>query len=51
VRGTIQLAVDASQEAALAAAQAVPNVAAHVTGKTVKKVVYVAGKILNVIVA
>jgi leucyl-tRNA synthetase len=51
VRGAIELPVDASQEAALEAAHASPNVASHVAGKTVKKVIYVAGKILNIIVA
>jgi leucyl-tRNA synthetase len=50
VRGAIELAVDATKEAALAAAHANANVAAHLAGKSVKKVVYVAGKILNVIV-
>ena len=51
LRGTVQLAVDATQDAALAAANEVANVATHLSGKTVKKVVYVAGKILNIIVA
>jgi leucyl-tRNA synthetase len=51
VRGAVELAVDATQEAALEAAAASPNVASHLAGKTVKKVIYVAGKILNIIVA
>jgi leucyl-tRNA synthetase len=50
LRGVVQLAIDANQEAALASANAEPNVASHLAGKTVKKVVYVAGKILNIIV-
>jgi leucyl-tRNA synthetase len=50
VRGTITVAVAASQDDAVAAARAEPNVAAHVAGKTVKKVVYVPGKIVNFIV-
>jgi len=50
VRGTIAIAVDASEAAALDAARGTPNVATHLAGKTVKKVVYVPGKILNVIV-
>ena len=49
LRGAVQLAVDATQETALLAAQALPNVASHLAGKTIKKVVYVAGKILNLI--
>jgi leucyl-tRNA synthetase len=50
LRGVVQLAVDASQEAAMEAAKGEANVASHLAGKSVKKVVYVAGKILNVIV-
>ncbi len=51
LRGVIQLAVSADEATARAAALGEPNVAAHVAGKTVKKVVYVPGKILNFIVA
>jgi leucyl-tRNA synthetase len=51
LRGTVTLPVDAGEEAAMKAALADAKVGPHVTGKTVKKVVYVAGKILNVIVA
>ncbi len=51
LRGVVELAVDATQDVALAAAHAAPNVASYLSGKTVRKVVYVAGKILNVIVA
>jgi leucyl-tRNA synthetase len=50
LRGTIRIGVTASADEATAAAMKEPNVAAHVTGKNVKKVVYVAGKILNFIV-
>jgi leucyl-tRNA synthetase len=51
VRGAIELPVDASQDAALEAARAVANVGAHLEGKTIKKVIYVPGKILNLIVS
>jgi len=51
LRGVVELAIDATQDTAMAAAHAAPNVASHLEGKTVKKVVYVAGKILNIIVA
>jgi leucyl-tRNA synthetase len=49
-RGELLLPVDASQDAAFAAAQATPEVSAHLDGKTVKRVVFVPGKILNIVV-
>ncbi|HEY2509865.1 MAG TPA: class I tRNA ligase family protein, partial [Polyangiaceae bacterium] len=51
VRGAVQLAVNADEATARAAAFADPKVKPHVEGKTVKKLVYVPGKIINVIVA
>ena len=51
LRGVVSLAVDADEATARAAALAEPKVSAHVEGKTVKKFIYVAGKIINVIVA
>jgi leucyl-tRNA synthetase len=50
-RGAVQIAVNADEATARAAALAEPKVAAFVEGKTVKKLVYVPGKIINVIVA
>jgi leucyl-tRNA synthetase len=50
LRGVVQLARDASQEVAVAAALAEPKVKAHIEGKTTKKVIYVPAKILNFIV-
>jgi len=50
LRGVIHLAVDATEETALEVARKSPNVASHLAGKTLKKVVYVPGKILNLIV-
>jgi leucyl-tRNA synthetase len=50
VRGRVMLAVDASEEDARRAALADANVAKFVEGKTLVKVVYVPGKILNFIV-
>jgi leucyl-tRNA synthetase len=50
VRGAVSLAVNADEATAREAALAVPGVAHHVTGKTIKKLVYVPGKIINVIV-
>jgi leucyl-tRNA synthetase len=50
-RGAVQIAVNADEATARAAALAEPKVAAFVEGKTVKKLVYVPGKIINVILA
>jgi leucyl-tRNA synthetase len=49
-RGEVQLAVDADEATAVAAAKADPNVAKFLEGKELVKVVYKAGKILNLIV-
>jgi len=48
-RGTIQVAKDVSQEAALAAALAEPGIAKFISG-TPKKVILVPGRLLNVVV-
>jgi leucyl-tRNA synthetase len=50
MRGTIETSVDASEEAALAAAYAVDAVKSALNGKRPDKVIYKAGKILNLIV-
>jgi leucyl-tRNA synthetase len=50
VRGSIRIAKTADQATAMQAAQAVASIASHVGGKTPKKIVYVPGRILNVIV-
>ncbi len=49
-RCTISLPVDAGEDAARAAALAEERVRAHVEGKTVRKFIYVKGKIVNFIV-
>ncbi len=49
-KGSISLSADASQEDALAAAKALPAVAAGLAGKEPKRVVYVPGRILNLVV-
>lgn len=52
MRGTVQVAKGVDQATALAAAQELlPNVAKQMEGKEVKKVVFVADKILNIIVS
>ncbi len=50
VRGRIKLARDASEEQAMAAAVEEENIKAHTEGKTVRKVIYRPGQILNIIV-
>jgi leucyl-tRNA synthetase len=50
LRGTMTLAVDADEAAARQSAMAEPRVSAHLEGKTVKKFIYVKGKIANFIV-
>jgi leucyl-tRNA synthetase len=50
VRGRITLARDADEATAREAALADEGVRQHVAGKSVKKLVYVPGRIVNVIV-
>lgn len=50
MRGTIKIAPEASEDAALAAAKAETSVASHLDGKKIEKVIYKAGKILNLVV-
>jgi len=42
--------VGLSQDDAVAFAKANPKVASHIDGKTLKRIIYVPGKILNVVV-
>jgi len=49
VRGKVTLPADATEAQALEAARAVPNVASQLEGKTLRKVIWVPGKILNLI--
>lgn len=51
VRGTIEIAPDASEDEARTAALAQDNVAKFVDGKEVRKFIYVPGKIVNVVAA
>ncbi len=50
VRGRVSLPKDAPQDQAVAAAQQDDNVAKHLEGKTIRKVVFVPGRIVNLIV-
>ena len=49
-RSSVQIAADAGEEDAMAAALADPKVKQFTDGKTIKKVIYVKGRILNLIV-
>ncbi|MGO1964141.1 MAG: leucine--tRNA ligase [Corynebacterium sp.] len=49
VRGRVTVAADASREDVEAAALAEPNVASHVEGKTVAKIIVVPGKMVNIV--
>ena len=49
LRGRINVAADASREDIEAAALEEPNVAAHIEGKTVAKIIVVPGKMVNVV--
>ena len=49
LRGTVRIPTDADQEQALAAALAVPAIARFVTGP-IKKVIFVRGRLLNIVV-
>ncbi|MBX3041601.1 MAG: leucine--tRNA ligase [Bdellovibrionaceae bacterium] len=50
MRGTIQIAPDAPEADAVQAAQSEAGIASHLSGKEIAKVIYKAGKILNLIV-
>lgn len=48
-RGEIEIAKDCDQEAAMAEAMKVDTVANQIDGKDIKKIIYVAGRILNIV--
>ncbi len=50
VRGRVTLAADAGDEAAVSAALAEPNVAAHVGGRELRKQLYVPGRMITLVV-
>ncbi len=47
LRGTVVVPEDAAQEQAVQIARANPDVERHLTGKTIRKVIFVPGRILN----
>jgi len=48
-RGTIEVPVDVSEGAAIAAAQADPKIARHLEGKTIRRAIYVPGRLVNLV--
>ena len=50
VRGRVMIAPDADEATALAAATADENVATHTAGAEIRKVIYVPGRMINIIV-
>ncbi len=49
LRGKIEVAADAAEEDVKAAAMAEENTVRHLEGKTVRKVIYVPGKLVNIV--
>ena len=49
LRGTIEVAIDATREAIEQAALADPNVARFLVGQSVRKLIVVPGKIVNIV--
>merc|ERR1712176_526683 len=49
VRGEINLSLEDSEEVAMDQAKQIPKVADYLLGKTVKKIIYVPGRILNIV--
>ena len=49
-RGELMVAVGTTQDAAFALAKADAKISAHITGKEIKRVIYVPGRILNIVV-
>jgi leucyl-tRNA synthetase len=50
LRGRVELAPDADQEQAMAAATAEQNVQRHLEGKQVRKVIHIPNRLLNIVV-
>jgi leucyl-tRNA synthetase len=51
LRATISVDANASQEAILSVAKQDPNVARHVEGKTMRREIYVPGRLVNLVVS
>ncbi len=51
LRGQIEIATDATEDAVRSAAEVQENVKKHLEGKTLKKAIYVKGKLMSFVVA
>jgi leucyl-tRNA synthetase len=49
LRGHVRVAVDAPEEDALARARSEPRIGVHLEGKSVRKTIYLPGKLLNIV--
>ncbi len=49
MRGKVTVSKDASQDEVQAEAMKIPGVESQITGKTIRKVIYVAGKLINIV--
>ena len=50
LRGDVEVPAGASEDEVVAAARAVPNVAAHLEGATVRKTIVVPGRLVNFVI-
>ena len=50
MRGKVLMAMDASKDDALETAKTDNNISSHLANKEIRKVIYVPGKILNIVV-
>jgi len=50
MRGKVLMAMEASEEDAISAAKSDSNIFNHLDGKEIRKIIYVPGKILNIVV-
>ena len=50
MRGKVTMSIDASEDGALAAAKEDNNINSHLEGKQIRKIIYIPGKILNIVV-
>ncbi|HYU15464.1 MAG TPA: hypothetical protein VEL05_05315, partial [Candidatus Acidoferrum sp.] len=48
-RGTIEVPTEVSDRAAIAAAKADPKIARHLEGKTIRREIYVPGRLVNLV--
>ncbi|MDU3211553.1 leucine--tRNA ligase [Anaerococcus sp.] len=50
MRGKVMMSMDASKDDAIEAAKSANNIASHIENKEIRKIIYVPGKILNIVV-